>query len=88
MESANHDWTNQFLNISVCEFPDCINESRCQCTKCMCFYCPIHLQVHFGFCNNLNDQKKYLEDAGASFQLIKVDDEIEQIHGSRNLCLL
>ena len=32
MDIANHDWRNQLNSISVCNFPDCKNDSRCICS--------------------------------------------------------
>ena len=55
MEVANHDWTNRFNSMSVCTFPDCRNESRCLCSKCLTLYCNLHLQIHLANCNNMGE---------------------------------
>ena len=55
---------NSKTNIFRCSFPDCNNESTCQCSKCFNLYCHSHLQIHFGFCNNLNDIIKDKNDLG------------------------
>ena len=53
MDIANHDWRNQLNSISVCNFPDCKNDSRCICSKCLTLYCNLHLQIHLANCNNM-----------------------------------
>jgi hypothetical protein len=53
MDIAKHIWTSRLAHSSKCTFPDCINESSCQCSKCFNLYCNTHLQIHYGFCNDL-----------------------------------
>ena len=53
MDVASHDLRNQFNSISVCNFPDCKNDSRCVCSKCLTLYCNLHLLIHLSNCNNI-----------------------------------
>ena len=80
MEIANNDWINQKVNSSSCTFPDCKNGSSCQCSKCFNLYCYAHLQIHFGFCNDLNDVVKVKEEM-SNFEII------DQTYSIRNVCL-
>ncbi|MGN6624300.1 MAG: hypothetical protein ACTHKK_09180, partial [Candidatus Nitrosocosmicus sp.] len=62
METAIQNWINSKVIATNCSFPDCKNESTCQCLKCFNLYCHSHLQIHFGFCNNLNDATRNTND--------------------------
>lgn len=62
MDTAIQYWINSKVSASICSFPDCKNESTCQCLKCFNLYCHSHLQIHFGFCNDLNDFKRNTND--------------------------
>ncbi len=82
MEVANHDWTNQFNSMSVCTFPDCRNESRCLCSKCLTLYCNLHLQIHLANCNSIGDPSGNTESIG-HHQIIN-----EVLYDPRSTCLI
>ena len=62
MKIAIQNWINSNASATTCSYPDCKNESTCQCLKCFNLYCHSHLQMHFGFCNNLNDVTRNTND--------------------------
>ncbi len=82
MEIANHDWTNQINFGSVCTFPDCKNQSSCQCYKCLTLYCNTHFQIHSASCIFSNVSSNLDEWIGH----YPIEEQI--IHESRNLCLV
>lgn len=72
LELSNHDWTNQFSFGSIGTFPDCKNESSCQCIKCLTICCLKHFQIHSAVCNYINTSIK-VEDGPPHNILDKID---------------
>lgn len=82
MEIANHDWTNQFNFGSVCNFPDCRNQSSCQCVRCLTLYCSVHFQIHSASCIYSTTQTNF--DASPAQHVVNTQFTCE----SSNYCLI
>ena len=80
MDIANHDWRNQLNSISVCNFPDCKNDSRCICSKCLTLYCNLHLQIHLANCNNTGGLSENSKSIGSN-QIVN-----EALFDPRSIC--
>jgi hypothetical protein len=81
MSISIYNWINPLVNSSKCKFPDCKNESSCQCSKCLKIYCYAHIQIHFGFCNNLN------EVPAIGKEPTNYIDGIDKLQSLENICL-
>ena len=82
MEIANHDWTNQLNFGSVCTFPDCRNQSACQCFRCLTLYCKVHFQIHSALCIYSTTQTNFDERVG---QYVA---DAQTVQESRDYCLI